>query len=308
MANLSIFLTAASIFGCSWLSAGPSAAEPAPPAQKRSTEEFLKTLSPEGRKDFALMEERDRLAEKYRVRDRKLHVRPAPPDFKPEDASRKLKITLIPERTMIRKGKRFRYRAEIQNVGRENIVFSDHGSFILRGHHFGPPFKFLLVQKDGEELELINLTRHHFLPDSNDGFHPPPGWEKMSPQEKDEAIRLLNLEGKLGAEFSVNLQPGETVYTRDPRTGARFNDLFASHGFKRNGQEKLLIPVFEQAGTYKVKLIYDDLPPARPSEGRIEEEIKILGSRERVLRAHQSIAESSLGLFQSNIVTFEITQ
>lgn len=305
--NRSIILMAASIFWCRGISA-----EPSPPAQKRSTEEFLKTLSPEGRKDFALMEERDRLAEKYRARDRELHVRSAPPDFKPEDARRKLKITLIPERTMIRKGKKFRYQVEIQNIGRENISFGGGPSFVLEGKFgriWGGNFKFLLTGPDGKELEAVYLSRHHSLPEGPDSFVPPPGWDKMTGPEKDEAIRKLNVEAELVGRFFVNLSPGEIIYTWDNSKGDRFRDLTVSHGFDKDAKNgKNLHPLLRQPGTYRIKLVFDERPAAPPNEKQIELEKKILGSRDRVLKNHQFSVEKSLGLIQSNIVTFEITQ
>lgn len=308
MATNFFLIAATSIFLCTRLSAAPAAEEPSVKTQKRSTEEFLKTLSPEGLKEFALMEERDRLAEKYRVRDRKNHVRQAPSDFKPEDARRKLKLTLIPERTMIRKGKRFSYQAEIQNVGRENVSFYEDGSFVLKGRLIGTRFKFLLIREDGEESELWNLNFGHSPPDSDDQFHPPAGWEKMSDQEKDEAIRLLNLEGQLVSEFAVDLKPGETIYTRDPRTGARFTELFVTHGRGPIKSSKRILPVLEQPGTYRIKLVYDDRPPAPPSETQIARDIKIFGSKDKALKDYQDTVDKSLGLIESNIVTFEITQ
>lgn len=148
MASNFFLIAATSIFWCAWLSAVSTAAEPPANASKRSTEEFLKTLSPEKRKEFDAMEERDRLAEKYRVRDRKRHIRPTPPDFKLEDARRKLRLTLIPERTTLRKEERFSYQAEIQNVGRENVSFYEDGSFVLRGRIVGTRFKFILIRED----------------------------------------------------------------------------------------------------------------------------------------------------------------
>lgn len=118
----------------------------------------------------------------------------------------------------------------------------------------------------------------------------------MSYQEKDEAIRLRKLEGQLASNFAVDLLPGETIYTRDPRTGSRFSELLVTHGRGPIKGSKRIFAVFTKPGTYRIKLVYDDRPAAPPSETQI-------GAKD-----YQDTVAKSLGLIESNIVTFEITQ
>jgi hypothetical protein len=58
-------------------------------------------------------------------KDRKDLLRQPKQEWKPGSASRKLNVLLLTDKAKIRKGEAFRYRLEMQNVGREPLPFKE---------------------------------------------------------------------------------------------------------------------------------------------------------------------------------------
>lgn len=188
-------------------------------------------------------------------------VTAAPPGFKPKAQGRALELALIPQKTMLRKGQSFWYRAEIKNVGTESIAIAD--PFINSGSggngwskyrlEISPATPGLSIGGDGGEPCMFD--------------HPPvPGWERMTEDQRKSAAKRWALEETVGMyRINVTLAPGETIRTRDGRLLSsdemcagwkagnpapdRPGGLFREHDSPRD---------FERPGSYRVKLVLDD--------------------------------------------------
>ena len=182
----------------------------------------------------------------HEKKDRAELVLPPPPGWRPENAKRKLKLTLIPEKTMIRKGEEFRYRLEVQNTGQEPIRFyHDYRAFIKTGDLLsGDYYEFYATTPGGPEQKLLSRSQasggimplHEiFFPDS------------MTIAQKDAALLRMSAEANAASVISLTLGPGETMLSRPyPAPPNRFRDLGA-------------LLRFNQPGTYRIKLVFDDL-------------------------------------------------
>jgi len=186
------------------------------------------------------------------IKDRQELVLPPPPGWKPENVRRKLKLTLIPEKTMIRVNTFFRYRLEIQNEGREPVLLSeDSPGFIKDGRVGTHWFEFYVTPPGGEETMVANsfgamfdnkpvVFREYQFPDS------------MTTAEKDAAFEKIKAnhkaENNAREGLSLFLQPGETLLTRpNPPPPNSFRNLDIDLGFNK-------------PGTYRIKAAYDDRP------------------------------------------------
>lgn len=148
--------------------------------------------------------------------DRKDLLRQPKQAWKPEDAPRKLNILLLTDKAKIRKGEPFRYRLEMQNVGREPLLFKEAApSFTKDGSLCGSNgFKFYAAPPGGKERLLpcsVQLST-----------------ASAAPPESGLELTLL---------------PGEYLLTRGPGRAAGFRDLRAAFAF-------------EAPGTYRLKAVY----------------------------------------------------
>lgn len=233
-------------------------------------EEFRKTLTPQ---DRALLEGRemtpeerqqmnpyDAIRAKLDERDRREYYRPAPPDFKPEDVARKLKLTLVPESRMLRKGKPFRYRVEVQNVGNKPVYFSEYKSFIKTGKiefERWAKYKFYMTDPDGHKRVIEpSLTYRASSPPGSDWVSKPMTREEADKFEK--VLALQTFEEMEGFNLSMNLQPGDALVSKAyySKEIAGFRDLGI------NGVDYKL----DKPGTYRFQVVYDDPPPKHPKE------------------------------------------
>lgn len=121
-------------------------------------------------------------AAKKQAPDRFELVRPAPEGFVPEPG-RALKLTLIPERTFVSRGRSFWYRLELQNAGREPFLWREDRSFFEDGFLQNSDVQFFVTQPDGHEVRML-----------------PP---------LDDPGRSAESNG-----IEVNLSPGETLVSR----------------------------------------------------------------------------------------------
>lgn len=226
-------------------------------------------------------------------KDRKELVQPPPPGWKPGTERRKLKLTLIPEKTIIRKGESLRYRLEIQNIGRENIGFYEpFSAFVKSGDLYGPhSYRFYATPPGGKEERMGRpiLPSEGILPADEIKFP-----ENMSVKDKDAVFEKLKMEDRLERGLSLTLRPGETLFTRlDPKTGSRFRELWTD-------------VQFENAGTYRVRVVYEDLPPDAPTPHHIQGMIKRGHSLEEQRKFHDKMVRNSLGLVESNTIALEV--
>ena len=248
-------------------------------------------------------------------RDRRDYVRAAPTDFKPEDAAKRIKLTLILESPMLRKGKRFRYRAELQNIGNKPVSFFETSSFFKSGA-LARKFHLHLTSPDGKTQEL----RARDVRDAPGGGEVRlPGSERMSPKQRDEAITRLNEDAQHEFELGATLTPGESLVSRDYQ-----NSSFGSF------REPAASFEFESVGTYRLQLIFEDFPsPPDYEETKrledLEKDMKKVGfekskvfqsikarkahilSHAEKKRAHAEQISRSWGRVESNVVQLEVT-
>lgn len=241
---------------------------PAPPDAPRPAMTLPKELE-SAEKTLASMSEQTRLDLEQDAATRKELVTPAPPGFVPKTRGRKLDLALIPQKTMIRLGESFWYRAEITNVGTEPFEMRD--SFINSGSGGDGWSKFrLMISPSTPQPALWGDAGEPCMFE-----HPPvPGWERMSESERKAATeRWAREEAVPKWRINVRLAPGETIRTRDWRAVSREDACAAwkagnpsperPGGLFREFEDRRQ---FARPGSYTVKLVYDD-PGKSPSAG-----------------------------------------
>jgi hypothetical protein len=212
--------------------------------------------------------------EKQEAKDRQELVLAPPPGWRPGKVRRKIKLTLIPEKKTIRVGQLFRYRLEIQNVGREEIYFSErYPGFIKNGDlstdHW---FELYATPPGGKKKALPN----QFMP-SRESMHAPPD------------VREIDR-----SDFSLALQPGETLFTRpDSPPTNKFRDLIVEFSFMK-------------PGIYRINAAYDDRPLEPDSEEEVRALIKRGVSREQQRDMRKKDVLDSLGFVESNVILLEV--
>ncbi len=233
--------------------------------------------------------------EQQEVKDRQELVLPPPPGWKPGEAKRKLKLTLIPEKTMIRKGEKFRYRLEIQNVGQEGILFNEtFAPFVKVGILDGPPaYKFYITPPGGKEEEMqANFPTGAKLMGEELFF--PKDWTKA---QIEAAVEKRRLRERAEGQLFLTLKPGETLITRsDPPPPNRFRELFTRF-------------TFDRPGTYRLKFVYDDRPEklsARDFDYMVKS--GICKSREACMRDYEKKVHEAIGPVDSNTVFLEVVE
>lgn len=135
-------------------------------------------------------------------RDRKELSRQPKQEWTPENTPRKLKILLLLDKNRIRKGESFRYRLEMQNLGREPLPFRETApSFIKDGSLCGRgAFKLYAA--------------------------PPGGKERLLPCRPAE---------ETGSGLDLVLQPGEYLLTRGAGPKDHFRELRTKFSFAALG-------------------------------------------------------------------------
>lgn len=259
------------------------------PAEK---EEIRSTMS---QLDAKLAAE-DKLAE---IR-RQTMVTPAPADFKPETAARKVRLKLILEKSVIRKGELPRFRLEMTNVGREAIDYQEiRSSLFAKGGTLLNTLTMRMYVTDSRR------RRKALLPPST----PRPGGRGRTrssaritvPSGLPEAdmkkwFMETNAMGQAHATFKVKLLPGETLHSigDDDSPIENFKTLYTDDGF-------------DSPGTYRLQLELDDRPAPLDKE-YIEFSLKSGSTLEQIHKWHEDEIRAALGPVSSNIETFKVVQ
>ncbi|TPW21983.1 MAG: hypothetical protein FD126_142 [Elusimicrobia bacterium] len=255
------------------------------------------------------MSERTRLEMERDAATRKELVTPAPPVFVPKAQGRKLEIALIPQKSMIRQGERFWYRAEIRNVGTVPVKITD--SFIDSGSGGDGWSKFRLVISPSTPQPALWV-------DAGEPCmfeHPPvPGWERMSESEREAASKQWAREQAFPKRhINVLLAPGETIRTRDWQAVSREDSCTAwktgkpaperPGGLFREFEDS---KQFARPGSYTLKLVLDS-PPLPPPERAEVEELRRKGFDAATIQRHfASLSSYSLGHAESPEVKVEV--
>jgi hypothetical protein len=202
---------------------------------------------------------------------------------------------------------------ELQNVGTEPVRFIESDSFLKNGSHLKHHWDAFV---DGEHQYLGERGAPG---DGSDGLYSPPGWEKLTPAEKDaafETVKRRARERELSRELDVTLAPGEAIVSRPwrrfhkgeakamlsrgedpryPRFTGQFREMYSHYG------------LFEEVGSHQVKFIFSDPPPNTPTEREIQEKLKRGFSRESQLGMFRDRTAHAIGVIESNTVRVEIT-
>lgn len=229
------------------------------------------------------------------ARDRRDYIRPSPPGFKPENAARKITLALFAEKEILRKGEPFRYRAELQNVGREEISFYQKISFFKTGgieSYNSDGFRLYAIRPGQKEMTRLRVKEERELPGGTEIRLP--GWEGMNDAQKHEAVKRHIDDINYGYELRATLKPGETLVSK-PKDQPKGSYLIFHGDYK-----------YWKHGTYRIKLVYVDSPPAPLTEEKILKGIKRGNRREIQVRVHEEMMRDSLGVIESNIVTIEV--
>lgn len=302
-ARLSMFALAAAalLSGCG-RGSEPPAAGPAPVSSPAALPPEL----PKAEAQLDSLADQTRLEQEQDKKDRAGLVNPSSTGYKPKVNGRKLELTLIPQKKMLRVGEPFWYRAEIRNVGSEPVTITD--SFIKSGYDFyGAKFKILVSPrhwKDHSVVRSATLCEAAGLPI--------PGWNKMDKAQQAEASRRYQIEEELKNRVRITLEPGETVRTQDERyvsqeedcaafkvgktTSKRPGGLFRQHFETRD---------FDKPGSYSLKLVLAD--PPRPLSAERRSNLKSKGHSETEIDGYERrLDEAHLGAAESAAVEVEV--
>lgn len=296
-----------------------------PPPPIPSLEEVTK-LMPKGfekrRPDLAAatrtMVARESFKKWLSEKDHAEMVRPAPPGWKPESPGYKIKLTLVPQKTMLRKRESFWYRLELQNVGQEVIDFHDyHYSNFKNGSGSANDFDFYVTEPDGTVDRMSSPLDFSDCTGFGKEFHLP-GEEQMTPAQRHAAIERLNeeywREDERNNTLWVTLQPGETLLSRPWRNvdccGEKCRDLEraqrdlpAEGSFRELYSDKIL----EKIGTHRMKVVYRNMPRVITAKDVDQGLIKKGISREKQLKIFEEMNRERLGVVESNVVSFEVS-
>ena len=260
-------------------------------------------ISREQKKYWLEQETLDPLRQKQEEWVRRNYIRPAPAGFKPENVQYKIRLILVPEKSMIRKGEPFRYRLEMQNAGlRPARFFEPHSNFLLGNHFIGEKYDFYFMPPGSKEwskfiLAMIRGIHGGDGGDSGSDYLEIPRGERMTEEERAAWLRRKNAEENIKDELCATLQPGETLVSKQwgGPTGS-FNEIPTEGDWSRSG-------------TYRVKVVYDDSPSPPPSEEQIQRMLRKYGhSREDQMKDYRRRSSTALGLVESNVVAVEVAQ
>jgi len=247
--------------------------------------------------------------------DRHELVWPAPKDFSPSRSDHKLELRLKVRDTMLRRGKNLWYRAELHNSGSDEVRFNDQTAFFRQAGSIvrtseGSQFRFKILDPEGKEVQIL-LPLPIRCPHKRDSR--PAGWDEMDPQEKMKALTRMKMDAESKSRLRVRLRPGETLVTRANRfLSSKDRCELRQRGKEPDARiagdyrELWLGDWAPRPGAYTIRLIYSDPTPAPLTEDEIDERIALGHSRETVLKNHEELVGSSLGIIRSNPVTVEI--
>lgn len=257
------------------------------PAEKESMRNTMTDLD-------ARLSAEDRLAEIHR----RTMVTPAPADFKPEPAARKVRLKLILEKSTIRVGEVPRFRLEMTNAGRETINYREFrpSLFVQRGTILNSPTMHMYVTAGREKRREMLLST---TPRYRGGRRPsakmiiPSG---LSQEEMQKWFVETNAMGQAHATFKVKLMPGETLHSIGDEDSPieNFKTLYTDDDF-------------DTPGTYKLQLELDDRPEPM-SKRYIEISLRTGSTLEELQKSQERQFKEALGPVSSNSVTFEVTR
>jgi hypothetical protein len=242
----------------------------------------------------ALSVAENKLAELHR----KTMVVSAPPDFTPKDADRKVQLRIVLEKSKIRVGERLRFRLEMTNIGRKELLYRESRSSLFVKNaslHNSYDMLFRLTDPRGKRIEMLSAP----IPSDFNGARKseieylPNG---MPENEKEKWLIETNALGQAHATFKVKLLPGETLHSigDDDSPIENFRTLFSESEF-------------DKPGVYHLQVELDDRPKPL-SEGYVKALIESGETLDQIQSEHDQRLKDALGPVASNDVQFEVTR
>lgn len=226
---------------------------------------------------------------------RKNLVWPPSSDFTPQATGRKVRLRVAVQKETMRPGEKLWYQLRVQNVGTEDVIWSE--SFFVNGRlGSGPPrkWKYILTEPDGSEIKLDGFKpyRRH----SGGVVQPIPMNfpQEWSEERKMAEFRKFRLRNQAKSASWARLLPGETIETSywrfipisgetgppSPATTSRFREFKTSYRFTK-------------PGAYKLRVIWDDSLESNLHDGAPSDLV-------------EDMKTMSFGFVESNTVKFEV--
>jgi hypothetical protein len=193
--------------------------------------------------------------EDQEAKDRQKLVLPKPVGWRPEPVAQKLKLVLVPERTRLRRGERFYYRLEMQNMGQEPVFFYEPWDGFVKWGTLSRPYSFWVTCPDGIRINLD--SRAYF--DESVKFQELDGLGSL-----DTLAQLENANMRIRARYELwlNLEPGETLRTAWEMT---FWDMmhwgvkdWEGSAPRRQFRDLRTRFAFDESGVYSILVVRDD--------------------------------------------------
>lgn len=271
----------------------------------------LNEVAPKDRERVAILNRSRRPDWLQERNDRRELVLPEPEGFQPEPVDRKLKLTIRLRENRIRRGGKLWYRLELQNIGRKPYQYTESDTF-FKGHlhQMGKEFKFILTGPDGS-TQTLDFT---FRLISGTGLETEvrlPGQEKWTEAESKENLAKINYYCRGFDSISVELLPGETLYSRPWR-----KDDCVDQYYRTRGGEVPAEPAplefralstdydFTTPGKYSVRLVWDEFGRSKWLADMSRDE----PSRKRRMETYERRSRGGLGAVASEEVPFEVTR
>lgn len=176
------------------------------------------------------------------VLDRKELVVPAPKNFRPSAAVRKIELRLTLEKERVRVGESLRYRLEIINLGSEPFDYLEQPSFFKSGRMPHDRINLIMRIPDGSTSTLRSpYGRTSSL--GGDEIEFPSG---TSESQKARKMILMQRDANAASMLFVTLAPGESLKSRGDGSKGGFRRLLT--------RDKIKVP-----GTYELHAEFDGL-------------------------------------------------
>lgn len=169
--------------------------------------------------------------EKLAAKNRAEMIVSAPAGFRPEDAARKVRLTLVLEKTSLAAGDEPRFRLELTNAGREPIDYMENDPSVFRWGgllHSMKSIRFFLVDSKGLRRKM----------------EPALGGRVEPLKSRAGALsRESEAEGVAANTFRVRILPGETLRSLGDgdSPSAPFRTMRLRSEFTRRGKYSIVV-------------------------------------------------------------------
>lgn len=231
------------------------------------------------RKLDALIDADIRLAEW----NRRMMIIPAPPDFKPAAAARKIELRLVLEKTKLRVGESPRFRLELINVGRDPIDYIEYESSVFRWGgilHSIKTIRFIMTDEKGQSRMLWPVLGGRVEPIK---------------QLSGPLSLAAEAESKASTTFRVKILLGETL-----------RSLGDGDSAAEPYRTMLLRDEFKTAGRKRIHVELDDRP--EPLDAGYLELASKYRPIDQIRRNHAERLAVALGPVTSNVVELEVVK